>query len=509
MAHLTFQHYTVCSKPDGTPHELGRGAMGVTYLAKDSLLDRFSALKVISENIIEHPSTHQRFLREARSAAKVNHPNVAAVYHCGEVEGQFFYAMEYVQGESLADHLQRSGPLPPAQAVRIAIDVCRGLSAAASQGLIHRDIKPANIMLTEQDGVLTPKVIDFGLAKPGANAHGTNQDITVAGFLGTPLYASPEQLREDEDLDLRSDIYSLGVTLWVMLTGAPPYQGSLFSLVQQHQVGALPLHKLPPLPSELIQVLEKALALDREDRFATAEDFRQALEATLPSLENQALDLSDAETLLDAEMGCAPDPTPAVRAKSAVSTSPVSGEAPNFLSPSFLGAQQEPALPKTPSLPTLPQIIPTSMPNSPSSSHYSLDSLPALAKHLYQNNQSWRTVCEAVGIGVVVLLTMAIFSPSNNQAAAQPSATYQPPANQSAAPVAQASTAPASPSSTSSGPMISTQQLQAIQAASGNNNILTPLRIEPQRLTPAASLDEVEIDSRSTDNFGRLPSQKR
>jgi hypothetical protein len=166
-------------------------------------------------------------------------------------------------------------------------------------------------------------------------------------------------------------------------------------------------------------------------------------------------------------------------------------------------------LPKTPSLPTLPQIIPTSMPNSPSSSHYSLDSLPALAKHLYQNNQSWRTVCEAVGIGVVVLLTMAIFSPSNNQAAAQPSATYQPPANQSAAPVAQASTAPASPSSTSSGPMISTQQLQAIQAASGNNNILTPLRIEPQRLTPAASLDDVEIDSRSTDNFGRLPSQKR
>jgi serine/threonine-protein kinase len=220
---LVFGDFEVARRDDGSLWELGRGAFGVTYLAVDKVLRRKVALKVIDVPVAAHdPQTvRERFLREARAAAALRHPNVAAIYQFGaSFDGsRRFYAMELVEGETLETCVRRDGPLDVKLVLEIAIQVTQALVAAAAQGLIHRDLKPGNIMLTrgEAGTEVEAKVIDFGLAKAVADAGG-EMDLTHGGFVGTPNFASPEQF-ESGPIDVRSDIYSLGATLWFALTG--------------------------------------------------------------------------------------------------------------------------------------------------------------------------------------------------------------------------------------------------------------------------------------------------
>jgi serine/threonine protein kinase len=188
------EHYELIRGADGKPVELGRGAMGVTYKAVDVDLHRTVTLKVISEKYLGDESARLRFLREARAAASLRHPNVASVFHLGRSGGNYFYAMEFVEGETLDNLIKRSGHIDVKLSLEIMTHVAAGLAAVHKQELIHRDIKPSNIMVSlEEGGAATAKIIDLGLAK-AVNVPGSQTAISMpGGFVGTPEFASPEQ----------------------------------------------------------------------------------------------------------------------------------------------------------------------------------------------------------------------------------------------------------------------------------------------------------------------------
>ena len=282
---VKFQHFEVLRKEDGGLYELGRGAMGITYKAFDTNLRCHVALKVIKSAYLNSETARQRFLREARAAAALRHPNVATVFHLGREEDNYFYAMEFVDGDTVEAFIKREGAVPTAMALKIASQVARALGAAEKQGLVHRDIKPSNIMFTrEEGGEIAVKVIDFGLAKI-ANAEGEDSaTLTTGGFLGTPHFASPEQL-EEREIDVRSDIYSLGVTLWYMLAGRTPFSGSTAQVMSQH------LHRDPPFgslhgqPETVVSLLRRMMAKNPADRPQTAAALRRELDECLGQIE--------------------------------------------------------------------------------------------------------------------------------------------------------------------------------------------------------------------------------
>jgi len=251
-----FQHYEICLCEDGERlDELGRGAMGVTYRARDLNLDSFVALKIIGAGYAENAAARERFKREARTAAQLRHPNVASVFHFGETtSGQCFYAMELVEGETLEALVQREGPLQVDVALDVVAQVARALLAAEAHGLIHRDLKPSNLMVvadhfgaTEQ---MLVKVIDFGLAKAAVSSG--DSGATNITFSGTPGFASPEQLKGGQvEIDARSDIYSLGATLRYLLSGHAPSEASALA---------------SDLPGPVINLLDRVLATDPGER---------------------------------------------------------------------------------------------------------------------------------------------------------------------------------------------------------------------------------------------------
>ena len=271
-----FDHYQVATHPDGTPVKLGRGAMGVTYRASDTILGNEVALKVIDARIATFPEARDRFLREARAAAGIRHPNVASVFYYGtrKSDGQCFYTMELVEGETLEARLRRSGPLVPALALEIITQVAMALVTREAHGLVHRDLKPANLMLLERSE-LTVKVIDFGLAKAVATA-GSGSEITHGGFVGTPSFASPEQFT-NISVDVRSDLYSLGITLWEMLTGQTPFRGASVEVMYQHQHASLPLDLLEAVPQPVVVLLEVLLEKDPGRRFQNPIELLKAI----------------------------------------------------------------------------------------------------------------------------------------------------------------------------------------------------------------------------------------
>ncbi len=276
---LVFGDFEIVRREDGSFWELGCGAMGVTYRATDRVLHRTVALKVIETPAAagDSKAVRERFLREARAAAALKHPNVAGIFQFGASPdaNRCYYAMELVEGETL-EALVRE------QALEIAIQVTRALVAAAAQGLIHRDLKPGNIMMTRTDvatAEMEVKVIDFGLAK-ATNAV-AETDLTHGGFVGTPSFASPEQLGSGP-ADARSDIYSLGVTLWYALTGQVPYPGKTIEEIRDRQKHTdLPIEQLVDrkIPASLIDMLRRTLALDPTQRPASARELMEALES--------------------------------------------------------------------------------------------------------------------------------------------------------------------------------------------------------------------------------------
>src|SRR6267154_4841885 len=293
-----FGVYEIDCHADGSLCELGRGAMGVTYRATDTSLQRKVALKIIKTDIAERSAdARERFVREARAAAAFRHEHIATVYQFGmRLEtGQYFYAMELIEGETLDERVHRAGPLNARNTIGIAEQVTSALAAAEKHGLVHRDLKPANLMLVNADdpevmktdqarskrsriralrksGIPVVKIIDFGLAKAFHTATDP-KSLTHDRFVGTPAFASPEQF-EHSALDVRSDIYSLGETLWFALTGKPPFAGRTLSEIHRAQKSdVLPTEQLKGghVPHRLKSLLESMLAFEPASRPGTHE----------------------------------------------------------------------------------------------------------------------------------------------------------------------------------------------------------------------------------------------
>jgi serine/threonine protein kinase/Tfp pilus assembly protein PilF len=282
---LRFEHYQVLKNKDGTPLELGRGAMGVTYKAIDMNLGCAVALKVINARWIGDELARRRFAREARAAASVRHPNVASVFHLGKTGDSYFYAMEFVEGETLESLIKRSRRLGIKPALEISMQIVAGLAAIHKQKLIHRDIKPSNIMVSlEGGGAVAAKIIDLGLAK-AANESVSDAEISAVGaFAGTPEFASPEQFA-GVGADIRSDLYSLGIVLWEMLTGKVPFNGSVAEVMYQHLHKPSPVELLKDIPQPVILLLEVLLEKDPTHRFQTPNELLNAMPTVVRSIE--------------------------------------------------------------------------------------------------------------------------------------------------------------------------------------------------------------------------------
>ena len=259
--------------------ELGRGGMATVYLARDVKHDRLVALKVLHPDLAATLGP-QRFLREIKLAARLQHPHILSVHDSGEVAGQLWFTMPYVEGESLRDRLRREGQLPIDGAVQITRETAQALDYAHQQGVIHRDIKPENILLTKDGNVL---VADFGIAR--ALAGGEEQRLTETGLsLGTPAYMSPEQAAGGS-VDARSDIYSLGCVTYEMLAGEPPFSAaSAQGVVARHLADPVPSLRTvrPSVPPAIETAIAKALAKVPADRFASTTQFAEALQTTHP-----------------------------------------------------------------------------------------------------------------------------------------------------------------------------------------------------------------------------------
>jgi serine/threonine-protein kinase len=260
--------------------ELGRGGMGVVFLATDTTLDRRVAIKAVHPELAPHESITRRFLAEARMIARLRHPNIVAVHAAGSADGLLYYVMDEVAGESLRQKLTRQGRVPPKEVARIVADLASALDAAGRAGVVHRDVKPENVLLDEATG--RALLADFGIARAVAvDAAGSSTGQGVA--VGTPVYMSPEQAA-GEEIDTRSDLYALGVVAYEMLAGQPPFQGSNRVVVSKHIAERpTPIERLcPEAPRELAGAIMRALEKQPGERWQSGEEFRQAVHGERP-----------------------------------------------------------------------------------------------------------------------------------------------------------------------------------------------------------------------------------
>jgi eukaryotic-like serine/threonine-protein kinase len=286
MIGQTISHYRIVE-------QLGAGGMGVVYKAHDDRLDRAVALKLLPEKMAQQPQALERFRREARAASALNHPNICTIYDIGDQDGRAFIAMEFIDGETLRAHIN-SKPIPLEETLKLGIQIAEALDAAHAEGIIHRDIKPANIFVTKRGQA---KVLDFGLAKlapkgigggDGDSAGDSEMEPTsIVGIIsGTPSYMSPEQVRGD-DLDARTDVFSLGLLLYEMTTGRQAFGGGTGGMIIEAVLtrAPTPVRTInPDIPPRLEEIISRALHKDRDQRYQSAaaicEDLKQ-LKASL------------------------------------------------------------------------------------------------------------------------------------------------------------------------------------------------------------------------------------
>ena len=293
---------------------LGQGGMGSVYLGEHILIGRKVAVKVLDPEVAKHPEVVSRFFVEARAVNEIRHPNIVEVTDLGTHDGRPFIVMEYLQGETLEDRIARVKQLPPLECVGIARQVASALGAAHQLGMVHRDLKPANIMLcSHPDYPDFVKVLDFGIAKLLRATQPSRHQTVVGSLLGTPGFMSPEQCLGDVQLDHRSDIYSFGVILFLMITGHPPFQGDTFGRLLMAHINQQPpkLGEMAPgIPPALSAVVDRALAKKPDDRFQKMREMRQALEEAIGEA---AFPRSLTPVSPVAAIPVSPTPTPAIQ----------------------------------------------------------------------------------------------------------------------------------------------------------------------------------------------------
>jgi len=257
--------------------KLGAGAMATVYKAKQLSLDRIVAIKVLPQKHSKDPNFIQRFYDEGKAAAKLNHPNIVGAYDVGQAGDYHYFVMEFVDGRTVYDDISKNGAYSEEEALRIGTHVAQALSHAHQQGFIHRDVKPKNIMIAE-DG--TVKLADMGLARAVSDREAAEAEAGKA--YGTPYYISPEQIRGEIEIDFRADIYALGATMYHMVTGRVPYEGSNPSAVMRKHLShdlVPPDHINAKLTSGISEVIEVCMSKSANERYSTTEDLLHDLES--------------------------------------------------------------------------------------------------------------------------------------------------------------------------------------------------------------------------------------
>ena len=263
--------------------QLGRGGMGSVWAARNELTDRDFAIKFLLPELAQNRDALHRFFLEARACGQIKHPAVVAVYDMGQAEdGTPYLVMELMEGEGLDHRLARSGAFRPGEAAAFVAFIARGLEEAHVRGLVHRDLKPGNVFFAIDDrGDVVPKVLDFGVSKATALADPKFVRTNTGAVLGSPAYMSPEQARGDEDIDGRSDVWSLGVILYETLTGRPPFEGAnynqlMVNILMERHTPAIELN--PAIGAELSELIDQTLHKDRDKRIRTARELAERLE---------------------------------------------------------------------------------------------------------------------------------------------------------------------------------------------------------------------------------------
>jgi eukaryotic-like serine/threonine-protein kinase len=337
--------YTVVS-------QIGRGGMGVVYKARDESLNRFVAIKVLNEQLTEDSTFLQRFVREAQAAAGLSHPNIVQIFFIGEDKGHPYFVMEYVSGRSLDQLLRAEGRIDNPRASQLILQAAHGLSAAHDKGIIHRDIKPANLILDDR-GLL--KIADFGLALP-VDAH---TQLTATGmFVGTPGYLAPEQCA-GEKADHRTDIYALGVTFYLLLTGTPPFRGEsplalLRQIMDTEPTDVTSLN--PNVDATTRRILGRMIAKDRAERYQNCHELVADLEEYLTVRGVRSMTAGLATRV--------PSSWPVIAATAAAPTQAIDSRA-NSKSDAHSAATMIQSKPESPTLPDAPLVAPNTQPDAP------------------------------------------------------------------------------------------------------------------------------------------------